>query len=283
MTTYQLLPALHGDELDALRADIAAHGVRVPIDVDEHGAILDGHHRAALAAELGVDCPARLVAGLTEQEKRAHALAVNVHRRSLTLEQRRELVAHLRAEGLSVRGIATATGLPKSTVADDIAAQVSDSGHLAENVVGTDGKIYPASRSAAAPSYPEYFGDAAEEAFAFACADAGEEAFERALAESKAAGDLSREDILTRLQQPTPDAVEAAPLRMRGRRRRPWNEAYRDAVFELERAIERVARLKADDRAQRYAERGHAECLRRQSELLEKLAAELPVGGEGSG
>lgn len=89
---YQLLPALTGEEYEALKADIAAHGIRVPVDLDELGQVLDGHHRQQIAAELGIPCPTRVVDGLTEDDKRAHALAVNINRRALTVSQRRELV-----------------------------------------------------------------------------------------------------------------------------------------------------------------------------------------------
>ena len=37
---YQVMPPLTAEEYEALRDDIAAHGVRVPIDVDQHGHIL---------------------------------------------------------------------------------------------------------------------------------------------------------------------------------------------------------------------------------------------------
>jgi hypothetical protein len=90
---YQLLPPLSDDEYAALREDIATSGVRVPVDVDEDGQVLDGHHRRQIAAELGVECPVRVVPGLTEEEKRHHAVAVNAHRRMLTRDQRRGLVA----------------------------------------------------------------------------------------------------------------------------------------------------------------------------------------------
>lgn len=93
MSRYQLLPDLDPEEYAALRADIAANGVRVPIDVDETGAILDGHHRRRIANQLEIDCPLRVIGGLSEAEKRAHALAVNLHRRTLTREQKRELIA----------------------------------------------------------------------------------------------------------------------------------------------------------------------------------------------
>lgn len=90
---YQVMPPLSADEYEALRADIAEHGVRVPVDVDEHGAVLDGHHRVSIAAQLGVDCPTRIVDGLSEDSKRGHALAVNLARRQLTREQKRDLIA----------------------------------------------------------------------------------------------------------------------------------------------------------------------------------------------
>lgn len=89
---YQVMPALSAEEYAALRDDITAHGIRVPVDLDEHGQVLDGHHRQAIAVELGIDCPTRTVAGLTDEEKRHHALAVNLTRRHLTREQRRALI-----------------------------------------------------------------------------------------------------------------------------------------------------------------------------------------------
>ena len=90
---YQLLPPLSGEEYTALRADIAEHGIRVPVDVDESGTVLDGHHRAQIAAELGIPLPTRTVVGLDEEAKRDHALVVNVQRRILTREHRRSLIA----------------------------------------------------------------------------------------------------------------------------------------------------------------------------------------------
>jgi ParB-like nuclease domain len=49
---WQLLLALTPDEFAALKADVAARGVLVPIERDATGAILDGHHRVQALAEL---------------------------------------------------------------------------------------------------------------------------------------------------------------------------------------------------------------------------------------
>jgi hypothetical protein len=125
-TPYQLLPRLSDEEYEALKNDIAENGVRVPIDVDEDGTILDGHHRAWITADLGIECPRRLVAGLNEEQKRTHAVAVNVHRRSLSREQRREVVARLRADGMTQQRISELTGIPQPTVSRDLNIQLNN-------------------------------------------------------------------------------------------------------------------------------------------------------------
>jgi len=83
MSTYQFLPRLTDEERAALRADIAERGVMVAIEVDEHGAILDGHHRAEIADELGIECPSMTRVGMSEPAKREHAIRLNLARRQL--------------------------------------------------------------------------------------------------------------------------------------------------------------------------------------------------------
>jgi ParB-like chromosome segregation protein Spo0J len=64
-----------------------------------------------LAEELGLtDIPIKQVDG-TEAELQAMAIALNVARRQLNAEDRRELVAQLRAEGQSTRLIAEQLGV----------------------------------------------------------------------------------------------------------------------------------------------------------------------------
>jgi ParB-like chromosome segregation protein Spo0J len=93
MPPFQAMPPLTGDEYAALKADIQANGVLVPITVDQHGMIIDGHHRQQIAAELRIPCP-RVVQDFTDDEKRHDlALALNLKRRHLTREQFRELIA----------------------------------------------------------------------------------------------------------------------------------------------------------------------------------------------
>lgn len=144
---YQYLPALDDEQRHALRQSIEANGILQPIEVDETGRILDGHHRSAIAAELGIACPTRVVEGLDEAGKRKYAITVNLVRRQMDRTTRGALVAQLRTEGMSVRAIAAETGLTKSTVANDL-AQLSNAGQLEqpERIKSLDGKERPATQ-----------------------------------------------------------------------------------------------------------------------------------------
>ena len=48
---YQLLPELSAADFEVLKQDIAARGVMVPVEYDEEGSILDGHHRVRAGTE----------------------------------------------------------------------------------------------------------------------------------------------------------------------------------------------------------------------------------------
>jgi site-specific DNA-methyltransferase (adenine-specific) len=80
---YQLLAPLRPEELAALEADVARRGILLPVETDEDGHILDGHHRAAIARRLGLPCPTLVRRFASEQEKREHAIKMNLARRHL--------------------------------------------------------------------------------------------------------------------------------------------------------------------------------------------------------
>ena len=156
---YQLLPALADDDYARLRADIAERGVLVPVEKDEHGNILDGHHRLAICEELGiVDYPRVVRRFGSEAEKRAHVIALNIYRRHLDPETRRPYIAELRSQGMSTRDIAEKAGVSEPTVRRDIAESRGASFDAPQNsaqpahTVGKDGKVYPSSRPKPTPS-----------------------------------------------------------------------------------------------------------------------------------
>jgi ParB-like chromosome segregation protein Spo0J len=144
---YQLFPDHSAEQFAALKEDIKLRGIQVPIDVDENGDLLDGHHRLRAYEELraeGRRVPSykrHVLRFATEDEKRAHVYRVNLLRRQLDLSQRREVLAALRKKGMSFREISDLTGMPKSTVATSLAG-VPDG--TPGRVRGKDGKEYPA-------------------------------------------------------------------------------------------------------------------------------------------
>jgi ParB-like chromosome segregation protein Spo0J len=78
-----LLPDLTEDEYQGLKASIAERGVLVPIEIDETGAVLDGHHRLRACEELGItEYPTIIRVGMTEDEKRQHVLMMHMCRRN---------------------------------------------------------------------------------------------------------------------------------------------------------------------------------------------------------
>ena len=55
MSMYQVMPKLSADEYSELKTDIKERGVMVPIEFDELGNTLDGHHRLKICEELGIN------------------------------------------------------------------------------------------------------------------------------------------------------------------------------------------------------------------------------------
>jgi ParB-like chromosome segregation protein Spo0J len=115
---FQVLPPLDPDELAALETDIAERGVVVPVVLDQHGRLLDGHHRRDIAARLGIECPTDVVHVVDDEDARRRALALNLARRHLSREQRRELIAAeiVAAPEDSDRAIARRLGVDHKTV-----------------------------------------------------------------------------------------------------------------------------------------------------------------------
>lgn len=125
------LPPLSAEEYEGLRASIALHGVLVPILLTGDGRIIDGNNRKEIAEGLGYDCPEIVQPGLTGDEIRALARSLNLARRQLNREQRRELVADQLREtpAWSNRRVAKALGVTHPTVAS-VRVEMESTGKL---------------------------------------------------------------------------------------------------------------------------------------------------------
>lgn len=168
--TFQLFDALPAHIEDALRASIERFGVLVPVVRDQHGNVIDGHHRARLADKLGVKYRVDVMTVADEQEAREIALTLNADRRQLAPEQRAEVAAYLRERGHSTTAIAEALNVSDETIRRDL----SGSTHVEpERVTGRDGKSYPARRPAIVTARNEAEAERAQDALALATPGAG--------------------------------------------------------------------------------------------------------------
>ncbi len=92
---YQLLPDLSSVEFERLKSLIIQNGAIVPIEVDENGQILDGHHRVKIYGELPepiTNYPIIKRQFNSEAEKKAYVYKINEGRRHLSPDQNKEIL-----------------------------------------------------------------------------------------------------------------------------------------------------------------------------------------------
>lgn len=171
MTDYQVMPPLADEDFAALKADIEARGVLVPVEYDEDGNILDGHHRVQACKELGItDWPRFIRKGLSEDDKRAHARQLNLARRHLNREQKRELIAAQLKETpeRSNRQVAEGLGVDHKTVAA-VRSEAESIGEIPQcDRATSDGRTYPAQRKPVRTAYVDPTPEGKQETLAVA-------------------------------------------------------------------------------------------------------------------
>lgn len=225
MTTavrFQALPPLSPDEYQALEQSIAEHGVMVPIIVDEHDVVIDGHHRQKIASEHGLFCPKRTLRDLDDAAKRTMALSLNLDRRHLTREQRRALVAEsIKADPqLSDREHGRRTGVDHKTAAtvrDEMEGR-GEIPHVSERV-DSAGRQQPSSK----PPRPVI--DVPEQQLP-----------------------PLPDNYMDLTASTASDTTPITPAAPKEPRRKAITEAFDTASYELRRVVERVVRLTEDDR-----------------------------------
>jgi len=149
-TPFQLMPELPTWEYEALKESIRQHGVIVPVVKDEHGTIIDGHHRDRACRELKIkDVPTITLARLTDEQKRDHALVLNMVRRKITRKQMRAIIATelRRTPDISNQWLAEILGSTDKTVESVRRELVAGSEiPMLDSYRAKDGKRYPATR-----------------------------------------------------------------------------------------------------------------------------------------
>lgn len=110
-----------------------------------------------------------------------------------------------------------------------------------------------------------------------------DEQFEAALADAKAEGNLSRANVVRKVQGVEPTEQPKTPIP--GRKRRPITDAFREAAYDLAKTVERIERLLDDDRYPRHAEQVTAlirNDLLRVSGQLTNAISRMAANKEGS-
>ncbi len=123
MSKYQLLPDLSSVEFERLKSLIVQNGAIVPVEIDENGDTLDGHHRLEIYRELSIgDYPAITRQFSTEAEKKAYVYRINEGRRHLSPDQKKEILESKRAlarelkDGRTQEQVAEMLGVARNTV-----------------------------------------------------------------------------------------------------------------------------------------------------------------------
>jgi ParB-like chromosome segregation protein Spo0J len=149
---YQVMPPLSDEEYQALKEDMAENGMLVPVVQDTDGNVIDGHHRVRAYQELVAEgraaggFPTVERSGLTAGEKRDLAWRLNMQRRHLNREQKRDAIERKLKESpeWADNRIATLLGVDGKTVR---LARVMLEGRKEipklKKLVGIDGKEYP--------------------------------------------------------------------------------------------------------------------------------------------
>ena len=88
---YQIFPKLSEEQRAELKTSIESVGLKQSIVCDENKQVIDGHHRKEICDELGMDWMknANVRIGLSEYQKKALAIELNMWRRPVTLSQKK--------------------------------------------------------------------------------------------------------------------------------------------------------------------------------------------------
>lgn len=131
---------LEGDEAKQLQDDIQVRGLQFPI-VLYQGKILDGRNRYNACVVLGIEPKTIQYEG---DDPEGFVLSANLHRRHLSREQRRELIARLleRHPDITSRKLAGELGVSHATVEKIRKAAVGQINQQEISRTGVDGKKY---------------------------------------------------------------------------------------------------------------------------------------------
>jgi len=141
----KIVPSMTPSEFDGLKEDIRNNGLLNP-GLSFEGQLLDGWHRFLICNELHIDFPVTEFVG-TRQEAQRRVISLNLNRRHLSQDQKREVIAALLmvSPERSDRDIAEEAKVDHKTVSR-VRRKQEQLGRVPQlaKTVGRDGKSRPA-------------------------------------------------------------------------------------------------------------------------------------------
>ena len=114
-----LFPEMSETEFAELKANIAQHGLQMPI-LRHRGKIVDGRHRLRACIELGIIPRFEELQAANDDDMRAMVVSINLHRRHLDLNQRALIAARLCNTQIGTNQH-SAGAVPQAQLAQDLA------------------------------------------------------------------------------------------------------------------------------------------------------------------
>jgi site-specific DNA-methyltransferase (adenine-specific) len=112
----EILPPLGQDDYSRLKESIRERGIQEPIKILSDGAIIDGCHRKKIAQELDIKDIPYEIKRLNKDEALELGISLNLARRNLSFEQKKEIIKKLRGRGWTQERVAKLIGMPFQTI-----------------------------------------------------------------------------------------------------------------------------------------------------------------------
>lgn len=112
----EILPPLGEDDYSRLKESIREQGIQESIKILPNGTIIDGYHRKEIAQELEIKDIPYEIKQLDKDEALGLGISLNLARRQLSFDQKKEIIGKLRRRGWAQERVAKVIGIPQQTI-----------------------------------------------------------------------------------------------------------------------------------------------------------------------
>jgi len=112
----EIIPPLSKDDYARLKEDVKKEGIQIPIQVLSDGTVIDGLHRWKIGKELGIKDIPYTEKTINKEEALDLGITLNLNRRHLSYEQKKEIIEKLRKRGLTQKKVESLADIPDSTI-----------------------------------------------------------------------------------------------------------------------------------------------------------------------